>query len=65
MRGFLIVHAAKRAALTIVRDIALHDAGIQAVRLEFREAVAAREKAPFVAVDFQLDLEDALQSGFS
>jgi hypothetical protein len=56
------MHSAQRAASSIERDAALHDARLEAVILELASAEAPREKTPLVLVSLDLDLDRAAKS---
>ena len=49
------MHSAKRAFLAIVRNVALSDEGIEAMRLEFFATERARERSAFVLERFNFN----------
>src|SRR5690606_19024059 len=54
-RRELVVHAAQGAGRMVVREVRLHDGGLQTVLRELLGAVGAREEAAVVLAPLQLD----------
>src|SRR5579872_5346626 len=62
--GGLIVHAAKRALVRVVRNAALHKARFQALFGEFALAKSACEEASLIFFFFDVDYERAPEMRF-
>jgi hypothetical protein len=58
------VHPAQGTLLLVVRDIALHEAGVETVGLEFVLAPGAGEKTTLVFVPLRLDQVDPFEGRF-
>ena len=65
MRRPLVVHAPQRPSLTGVRETALHDARIEAVRVELATAETTGEEAADIGVDVEIDVIGALEGRLS